>query len=105
MLDTFDCPDASTTSPRRNVTTTPLQALSLLHGSFAVRNAEALAKKLEDAKPVQNSEKLIESAWLEVLQRKPSLEELQESETLMKNHGLWAVCLALFNTNEFVIVP
>lgn len=105
LLDTFDCPDASTTSPRRNVTTTPLQALSLLHGSFAVRNAEALAKKLEDAKPERNSEKLVELAWLEVLQRKPSLSELQESETLMKKHGLWAVCLALFNTNEFVIVP
>ena len=35
LLDTFDCPDPAATVPRRAVTTTPLQALSLLNNSGA----------------------------------------------------------------------
>ncbi|HEV3022250.1 MAG TPA: DUF1549 domain-containing protein, partial [Pirellulales bacterium] len=34
LLDAFDCPDPSTIAPSRAVTTTPLQALSLLNDSF-----------------------------------------------------------------------
>lgn len=43
LLDTFDCPDPSTITPRRSVTTTPLQALALLNNSFVLRMADALA--------------------------------------------------------------
>src|SRR6185503_2037407 len=47
FLDVFDCPDPSTTSPRRAVTTTPLQALAMLNNSFALRMSERLAERLE----------------------------------------------------------
>ncbi|MFM7128630.1 MAG: DUF1553 domain-containing protein, partial [bacterium] len=102
LLDTFDCPDPSTTSPRRNVTTTPLQALSLLHGPFTVRMAETLARKIQLQFP-DSPEKQIEAVWQNVLQRSPDRTEATESLALSHRHGLWAVCLGLFNTNEFVI--
>ncbi len=47
MLDSFDCPDPSTTAPRRAVTTTPLQALVLLNNSFVLRMSEAFARRVE----------------------------------------------------------
>ncbi len=103
LLDTFDCPDAATTSPRRNVTTTPLQALSLLHGDFTVRLARETARRIE-AEGHTNAA-AIERAWSLVLQRPPDPAELELSATLAKRHGLWAVVLGLFNANEFVVVP
>ena len=102
LLDTFDCPDPSTTSPRRNVTTTPLQALSLMHGPFTVRMAESLATKIQIQFP-DSPEKQVNEAWQQLLQRAPDRVESEESLALLKRHGLWAVCLGLLNTNEFVI--
>jgi hypothetical protein len=102
LLDTFDCPDPSTTSPRRNVTTTPLQALSLLHGPFTVRMAESMANAIEMQYPAA-MKKQINTAWNRILQRNPSPQEMQESLDLASRQGLWALCLGLFNTNEFVV--
>ena len=47
LLDAFDCPDPSTTAPKRAVTTTPLQALALLNNSFVLRMSERFAARLE----------------------------------------------------------
>ena len=47
LLDAFDCPDPSTTAPRRAQTTTPLQALVLLNNSFVLRMSDALARRVE----------------------------------------------------------
>ena len=43
LLDTFDCPDPSTATPKRGSTTTPLQALSLMNNSFTLRMADHFA--------------------------------------------------------------
>jgi len=37
LLDAFDCPDPSVKTPRRGITTTPLQALALMNNSFVQR--------------------------------------------------------------------
>ena len=47
LLDAFDCPDPSTTAPRRALTTTPLQALVLLNNSFVLRMSQAFARRVE----------------------------------------------------------
>ncbi len=104
LLDTFDCPDSATTSPRRNVTTTPLQALSLLHGDFAVRIARETARRIE-TEGQKGVEEQVARAWNLILQRPPDAAEAQLSKNLIERHGLWAVCLGLFNANEFVVVP
>ena len=104
LLDGFDCPDPANTAPRRNVTTTPLQALSLLHGEFPVRVAHELANavKASEAYSLENQLKI---CWQKILQRNPSAEELAAATQLAQRHGLWAVGLGLFNFNEFVVIP
>ncbi len=42
----FDCPDSSQPMPRRNVSTTALQALNLLNGPLVVEQSEIFAKRL-----------------------------------------------------------
>ena len=47
FLDSLDCPDPSTTAPRRNVTNTPLQALSLMNNALVLHLANRFAARLE----------------------------------------------------------
>ncbi len=46
LLDAFDCPDPSTTAPRRAVTTTPLQALALMNNALVLHLSDAFAARL-----------------------------------------------------------
>ena len=43
----FDCPDAALVAPRRNASTTALQALNLLNSRFVLQQASFLAERLE----------------------------------------------------------
>jgi hypothetical protein len=103
ILDAFDCPDPSTAAPRRSVTTTPLQALTLLNNAFALRMAKGFAARLlkesgEDA-PAQ-----VERAYSLAYGRLPEEEEKGLSVSLVSEHGLGALCRVLFNSNEFVVI-
>jgi hypothetical protein len=51
LLDLFDAPMMEINCPERNVSTVPLQALVLLHGPFAERNAAALAERILHSAP------------------------------------------------------
>ena len=98
LLDAFDCPDPASAAPRRAVTTTPLQALTLWNNGFALRTADAFAARIEkDADPVG-------SAWRLAFQRDPRPEERELVKKLVADHGLKALCRALFNSNEFLTV-
>ena len=103
LLDTFDCPDPATAAPRRAVTTTPLQALSLLNNSFVLRMsnycADRVVKEVGDDQAAQ-----IVRAWQLAVSRSPTAAERQASAQLLSQHGLPALCRGLFNINEFVLV-
>ncbi|MCH2210996.1 MAG: DUF1553 domain-containing protein [Fuerstiella sp.] len=103
LLDTFDCPDSASTAPRRAVTTTPLQALSLLNNSFVLHMsalfAERVRKDVGDAASDQ-----VSRAWQLAVARLPTDQERQLSLTLVSEHGLPALCRGLFNTSEFVLI-
>lgn len=103
LLDTFDCPDPATAAPRRSVTTTPLQALSLLNNSFVLKMADFFADRiqLETGDDAQNQ---VRRAWLLAIGRLPDETELQLSVQLVTRHGLPALCRGLFNFNEFVMI-
>ena len=103
LLDTFDCPDPSATAPRRSVTTTPLQALSLLNNSFVFRMSDALAERVHRAAG-DDANAQIRQAYLTVLCREPSPEDQQLARNLVDNHGMPALCRALFNFSEFVVI-
>lgn len=103
LLDTFDCPDPSATSPRRTVTTTPLQALSLLNNAFVLRMSNYLAERVADR--VKDDTALqVGYAWQLAIGREPSRQERQLSVELVDRHGLAMLCRGTFNINEFVII-
>jgi hypothetical protein len=81
-----------------------LQALSLLHGPFPVRLAHAMADRVHSESAGDKSN-AIKRCWNLALQRDPDTEEYQASLALESAHGLWAVCLGLFNSNEFTVIP
>ena len=103
LLDSFDCPDPSVKTPRRSVTTTPLQALELMNNAFIQRQSNHLAER---AMFIANKDVrvAIESAYLMTLGRKPSEDEAKRAESVANERGLASVCWALFNSTEFIYV-
>jgi hypothetical protein len=103
LLDAFDCPDPSVKTPRRSVTTTPLQALGLMNNSFVQRQAEQLsARALQDAK--QDLPAAVQSAYRRALGRAPTPLEASRAAAAAQARGLTSVCWALLNSTEFVYV-
>jgi hypothetical protein len=103
LLDGFDCPDPSTTTPVRTVTTTPLQALSLRNSPFIWRLAKYLSKRLKD-EVGEDPAAQVEQAWLLCLGRIPDNDERQRAVGLVREHGMAALARVLFNSGEFVVI-
>jgi hypothetical protein len=103
FLDTFDCPDPSATTPRRAVTTTPLQALALLNNAFVLDQAERLAHRLR-AEVGDDAERQARRAYRLAYGREPDKRELQLVRSFIERHGAEALARVIFNTNEFVQV-
>ncbi len=103
FLEVLDCPDPSTKTPRRAVTTTPLQALSLLNNSFMLRMSERLSETQR-----QNSSSVSDHDVARIVERmlgrKPSILEIAELRTFATQHGLPTLARVLFNSNEFLYV-
>ncbi len=98
FLDTFDCPDPSATTPKRQATTTPLQALSLMNNGLVFTLAGEMAARVrrEAASGAQ-----AERAFLLAYQRPPTPRELAAVAPFVERHGLEALCRVLFNSGEF----
>jgi hypothetical protein len=103
LLDAFDCPDPSTIAPSRAVTTTPLQALSLLNDSFVLRMADRLAERLRDEAGLETAPQ-VERAYRLALARPPRPDELAAAQAFVTERGLAAFCRVLFNSNEFLYI-
>ncbi|MCA8989285.1 MAG: DUF1553 domain-containing protein, partial [Planctomycetaceae bacterium] len=101
FLDAFDCPDPSTTTPARAVTTTPTQSLSLLNNSFVLRMSDELTEKITGAGH-QTPDTQVTAAYQLLFQRDPYPEEQRIAEPFVRQHGLPALARILFNTNEFL---
>lgn len=105
MLDdffgAFDCPDAGQPQPKRTSSTTPLQALNLLNSNFALQQSAFLAERLKH-EAGDDPAKQIQRAFALMFQREAAADEVSASLTLVKQHGLPALCRALYNSNEFI---
>ncbi|MGO9469208.1 MAG: PSD1 and planctomycete cytochrome C domain-containing protein [Isosphaeraceae bacterium] len=100
----FDCPEAALVAPRRNVSTTALQALNLLNSHFVVRQAACFAERLTgEAGP--DAARQAERGFQLAFGRAPSDSERTAAVALIRSHGTTAFCRALYNANEFVYVP
>ncbi len=84
LLDAFDPPDSYTSSPQRNVTTTPMQSLVLINGPYVLQRAQALAKRLQKM-PGQEPAQLIAAAYQLTLGREPKPAEQRKAEAFLQS--------------------
>src|SRR5258705_7083821 len=88
--DAFDSPDPSVKTPRRGVTTTPLQALALMNGSFVQRQAAKLAERaMREAN--DHLTVAVDAAYRFALGRVPTTEESSRATAAAKERGLAGV--------------
>jgi hypothetical protein len=103
LLDAFDCPDPSVKTPRRGITTTPLQALALMNNSFVQRQANKLAERVLGEEQ-NDTQRAIKAAYRYALGRLPQKDELNAATVAARERGLFNVCWALLNSTEFLYV-
>lgn len=103
FLDTFDCPDPSSSTPRRSATVTPLQALSLLNHSFSLRMADQFASRLTN-EAGDSVDGQVQLAYRLLYAREASADELRFSTDFVQRRGLPAFCRAMWSSSEFLFV-
>jgi len=106
FFEAFDRPDTNTSCPRRAVTTTAPQALSLLNSGLSAESASALALEVEGEVGAAGVEAKVERAYLLALGRPPDQSERTLAVDFLSHAGasFEEFSLALFNLNEFVYV-
>jgi hypothetical protein len=100
LLEAFDCPDPSVKTPQRGSTTTPLQALGLMNGTFVIRQSRLLAERVREQTRGEAGQ--VERVYRLALGRAPTAEEKRRAAHLVSEHGLESLCWVLLNTNEFL---
>jgi hypothetical protein len=98
----FDCPDATQTMPRRNASTTAIQALNMLNSSFMEEQSQRFAARLQTE--ARDMPEQIDRAFRLAFGRPPSAIEVRASMQMVQRHGLAIFCRALVNANEFVFL-
>ena len=104
VFGAFDCPDAGLPTPRRNQSTTAIQALNLFNSSFVIDQSIAFAKHVQ-AEAGTSVEDQAELAFRVAVGRPVSAVELVPVLESVKTHGLPTLCRALFNSSEFLFIP
>ncbi|MCA8994083.1 MAG: DUF1553 domain-containing protein [Planctomycetaceae bacterium] len=98
FMTVMDCADPSMQVERRNETNSPLQALALLNDGLVLVCSEALAKQAEaNGDPGTQ----LDTMFLQVLQRRPTDEELEVLSGIQQRDGNVALARILLNLNEF----
>jgi hypothetical protein len=100
----FDCPDGGLVAPRRNSSTTALQAFNLLNSRFILDQSKHFADRLS-REAGDEPEKQADRAFRLAFGRAASDSERAAAAALVREHGASALGRALFNANEFVYVP
>ena len=103
LLDAFDCPDPSSTSPRRAVTTTPIQALALMNNSLVLSLSDAVAERLV-REVGEDPGQQVDRAYRLALARAPDPEEREKAVKVVEKFGPATLARVLFNSNEFLYV-
>ncbi len=86
-------------TPKRSVTTTPLQALSLMNNAFSLRMAERLAGRVENT---ANPPAGIVAVYRFVYGREPRGNEIAAARKFIDRYGLVPFCRVVLNSSEFL---
>lgn len=103
LLEALDCPDPSSKTPKRNVSTTPTQALEMMNDTFVLRQARILAERVRRACG-SDTRKQASLAVTLTLGRTASVTELTRARTFLQGNTLDMYCWALLNSGEFAYV-
>lgn len=124
MFDLFDVPMMEVNCPQRSASIVPLQALAMLHGPFAEQSASALASRILQEAP-QDDTSRIQYAWKLLFARPAKPAETQmaldflaalreeklgtgaatEEQKVEATRAAWSqTALVLLNSNEFLYV-
>jgi Protein of unknown function (DUF1553)/Protein of unknown function (DUF1549)/Planctomycete cytochrome C len=103
IFGVFDCPDAALAKPKRNTSTTVLQALNLMNSRLMIDQATAFADRLQ-REAGDDPARQVEQAFRLAFGRRASDTERKAALALVRKHGAAMLCRALFNANEFLYV-
>jgi hypothetical protein len=103
MFTAFDRPECGQVTPRRTISTTPLQALNLFNGEFILRQAGKLAERAKREVGADLGAQ-INRVFALVYCRTPSAKESQAAQALVAQDGLSELCRVLLNTNEYAFL-
>jgi hypothetical protein len=103
MFEVFDLPDQNISCGRRNVSTVPTQALTLLNDEFVLRQAKLFADRVKEAAP-NDPARQIDLAYHIALTRAPDEKEFAIASDFLKKQSLVDLTHVLLNLNEFLYV-
>ena len=101
-MSTLDCADSSQSTPDRNETYTPLQALVMLNSDFNLAMAEKFAERLRQLSSDPSEQ--AQFAFQIGLGRAASVEEVDRLVSYTEKHGLENLARVIFNLSEFLFV-
>ncbi len=101
MMASFDAPVFNESCERRSVTTTPLQALSMMNGRLVNEEAAHLATRVAREAGARRQDRVVRLFEI-ALSRPPDRAEQQQF--LEFQGSLEAVCRVLLNSNEFLFM-
>src|SRR5262249_15492797 len=101
MFEVFDLPDQNTSCSRRNVSTVPTQALTMLNDEFVIIQAKLCADRVKEAAP-GDSERQVELAYRISLSRPPRADEAKLARDFLARRPLEDFTHVLLNLNEFL---
>jgi hypothetical protein len=103
MFTAFDRPECGQVTPKRTVSTTPLQALNLFNGDFILTQAEKFAERVH-REAGADAVAQIRRAFLLAFGRAPTAGEVRAAQSLVAQDGLPALGRVLLNANEFAFL-
>jgi hypothetical protein len=105
LMSVFDCPDPSVQTPRREQSTTALQALSLMNNNFVFEQANLFGERVcLSAGDGATPRDIATVAYRLALARDPSVAESESAAKFIQQTDLLSLCRVLLNSNEFLYV-
>ncbi|MBY0507160.1 MAG: PSD1 and planctomycete cytochrome C domain-containing protein [Bryobacteraceae bacterium] len=105
MMEVYDKPDTVASCARRNRSTTSIQALIMMNGSFVDVQSRKFAERL--SREAATPEEQVKLGFALALGRSPTAKETSAALSFLQSNstGLVDFCQTLFNLNEFAYIP
>ncbi len=101
FFEVFDLPDQNVSCGRRNVSTVPTQALTLMNNEWVLNQARRLADRIATEAP-GGPEDQVKRAYQLALSRPPSADELKVGREFLAGNTLSDFAHVMLNLNEFI---